>query len=392
MYEFETPMRDMINKVRLTFNTHNPSEPLPMIRIDLELISSQIQSYFEMEDNEDEKSAFAVYLAELISLIPYGYPVVATLMISLGALVEAGATLNETAIGYFVASFVGLLIELCPQYLKIKKKCNSSKVSEHVKQILEAQCESMSEGIDKVEKSVVCITSRYALARELMRQHANFPELQDLMTKLRFEFKFLFFATHLLHDEPLLIIHPIEKWGVRAKISCIISNWILHMATAYFLKQQFPSLSIRAPRLEQVEYLLGQNPRAKGSMYWVFEMYNWTALDSLPSSDDDEEGEKYFNKGLDHKIWAEGIPEDITKFEGIRVILLGPLQYQRSCNLTTDFSAQKASFEIEQQLSKDEIETLLTKMVNVSKEEKRRILEERSLETGVALVDNDLCD
>ncbi|KAG2387553.1 hypothetical protein C9374_001147 [Naegleria lovaniensis] len=341
-------------------------------------------------ENNDEKSVFAEYLAELTSLIPFGYPVIATLMINLGALVEAGATLNDTTIGYFVNSFVGLLVELCPQYLRIYRKCKSPKVSEQTKQILEAQCESMSEGIDKVEKAVVCITSRYALARNLMRQHASFTQLQELTTALRFQFRFLFFATHLLHDEPILIIHPIEKWGIRAKISCITSNWTLHMVMAYFLKQQFPSLSIQSPRVEQVEYLLGQRSKAKGSMFWVYEMYNWTALDSLPSGQEHESYEQHcFNNGLDHRIWGEGVPSDITKFEGIRVILLGPAQYERRCNLMKDFTEQKASFEIEREMSQDEIETLLNKMVNISTEEKRRIVEQRSLETGVGLVDKE---
>ena len=42
---------------------------------------------------------------------------------------------------------------------------------------------------------------------------------------------------------------------------------------------------------------------------------------------------------LDHKIWNEGLPEDIPQLEGHRVIVLSPSQISRSWSATRSYDA-----------------------------------------------------
>ncbi len=61
----------------------------------------------------------------------------------------------------------------------------------------------------------------------------------------------------------------------------------------------------------------------------------------------------------DSWIWSEGKPQDITRYDGRRVILLGMPSYSRSTKVQRTFKNLKANIEIEKELSKEEIDKWL---------------------------------
>lgn len=71
-------------------------------------------------------------------------------------------------------------------------------------------------------------------------------------------------------------------------------------------------------------------------------------------------------------MWGEGAPSDIAEFRGEKIILVdNPLMYSKTVNGCRVFGKMKATFQVESELPKEEVESYLEKMKNASEEEQK---------------------
>ncbi|EFC37551.1 predicted protein [Naegleria gruberi] len=370
MFEFEEAFNDMLNNIRLAVQS---KEDQPNIQLNLGLISETIQELLESEEeNIDQQiEVLANFLIELMKVIPFSYGPLAFLFLFMGVMFENNVELNDEQ----AAVYVNALINYASNTFLLVDQFGDRIPPQILKQYEDA--------LRRIELSLVATSSRSEKVRAAMRAHPKFNEFQELTAANRWEYKFLFFATNILENEDIIVIHPLENWGVEMRIDGVTSNWSLHVLMAHYLKQHNPSLAIKAPPKKQVDCLLGEgSSMVGGSMSWVYECYNWTGIDRIPLNSSDSE---CFSKSLNHKVWGEGVPCDIMKFEGKRIILLGPLSYNRSMSASRDFESQKASLTILRDLSNEEIQQLLSKLTSISKEDKQKALEEASKISHVAI-------
>jgi hypothetical protein len=161
----------------------------------------------------------------------------------------------------------------------------------------------------------------------------------------------------VLDDEPFLAIEPATKLGVAGRISGIVENFQLNV----LLMDQFPKSGLfarrRVPR-HVAAVARGEGPQQTSDVILgIWNLYNWQAIESglsLPGPG---------NSDGTFWIWNEGRPEDISIFEGRRVILLGPPSYARSWQSQRMFSNLPARLECERILSKVEVTDWLQRML-----------------------------
>ena len=142
------------------------------------------------------------------------------------------------------------------------------------------------------------------------------PGLGDYVRKL----------IRVLEGEELVVLYPALGRGYRIWISGIADNFQLHvlLADALIGDPARGWLPGARPHPDVVAAfkdgpVTSSLPPAQGS----FNLWNWQGLlpdGTLPQG----------TEGSEHWIWNEGVPADIARFEGTRVILLGPLPYLRS--------------------------------------------------------------
>jgi hypothetical protein len=92
------------------------------------------------------------------------------------------------------------------------------------------------------------------------------------------------------------------------------------------------------------------NAPSKGA----WNLYQWTAVDNagkLPSG----------LERLETWVWNEGTPSDITPFNGIRVLLLGPPAVERSWNTARTFDRLRAYVRVEHTLTLEEVDNWMAR-------------------------------
>lgn len=162
----------------------------------------------------------------------------------------------------------------------------------------------------------------------------------------------------VLDDEPILVLHPGEHRGFRARISGLADNFQLHTLLADALVDR--GLQARRPTPAEVaaarDAEVGEDgPIAAGS----FNLWTWRGLGpdgTLPEP-----------RSLSaHWIWNEGVPADIPPFEGTRVVLLGPPPYERSWTAGRKFPPMTGDLRVEGELTTDELEDLLGRIASAA--------------------------
>lgn len=152
-----------------------------------------------------------------------------------------------------------------------------------------------------------------------------------------------------LHRERIIVIEPSLARGFEALISDISSNFELRDMLAMLMWQNRFS---KTPGLGRFLEILRPVPKAgKG----VWNLYNWASVceGRLPPASDQSSSR--------HWIWGEGCPADITEFEGLRVILLGPPSYPRGWNVGQELPQLRAELEIQRWLDATEIKDRMTR-------------------------------
>lgn len=162
----------------------------------------------------------------------------------------------------------------------------------------------------------------------------------------------------VLENEPIVAIEPQTKLGILAQISGVVDNFQLNV----LLMDKFPHLELFAGRRipqQVVDVATGEGlQETNDTVTGVWNMYAWQAIQpglTLPNADDYSSSRFW--------IWNEGIPEDIPLFDGRRAILLGPASYKRTWTSQRIFANLRGSLEIQRQLTRNEIDDWLERMV-----------------------------
>jgi hypothetical protein len=157
-----------------------------------------------------------------------------------------------------------------------------------------------------------------------------------------------------LHRERILVIEPIMNRAFEALLSDVSSNFELHDMLAMSMWENRFSKTRGFRRFAEI---LRPVPKA-GKGAW--NMYNWASVRDgrLPDASDQS------NHG--HWIWGEGCPADITEFEGLRVVLLGPPSYPRGWNAGQELPQLRPELEIQRWLDPIEIKDWMSRFGKAS--------------------------
>lgn len=307
-------------------------------------------------------------------------PGAAIIAICCGAIVEKGgnpdisleATLSRLSETLTLAQFFA---EACEEAAaddedKDDKTDDSDDEEDPVQRFGEQVAEKMPENsnayhsIEALGMGAIAMLSRSPSARKNVRK--EHPELAALAGDLAPYHERAYFLQRILSvldDERAVVLHPDQKKGYRIRMSGVGTNFELFILLADavigdtaqgWLGGQKPDADVVAACRDQPA------EAAKGkSTVGAFNFYNWKALypdGTLPAPGDYSSSKDW--------IWMEGIPADITTFEGQRVILLGPPPYARVLQPGRCFDGMVADVHVDSQMSAEEVEEWLAKLRN----------------------------
>jgi hypothetical protein len=211
----------------------------------------------------------------------------------------------------------------------------------------------------------VAALSRDKRLRRWAKGHAELPANLAVLWNLTPHVDWLQRLLLCPDDEAFLVLHPATSRGYLLEVSGVAHNFQLHTLLADSLIPPSPGLlgngPLRhglaghkpSPAVAEVAWGVGPRSIDEGST-GVWDLYAWTALTpdgTLPSRVDPE-----------HWVWGEGMPADIPRFEGPRVVLLGPPSYRREWSTARGFAELRVSITLKAELTPDEVSHWLTRM------------------------------
>lgn len=195
---------------------------------------------------------------------------------------------------------------------------------------------------------------------------ARKAELLDKMSDLRWKspgLKMLHGIVSVLMNEKVVVIHPEEKKGYVVRISGVSDNHQLHTILRDVLcgLGEGERLQGTRPSPDVMECLT--NPKAPQQLSkqisGEWDMIHWVAALGKP----EEVNIKDF-------IWGEGVPADISKFRGERVVLLRRPVYNRGWNCVRVFRPLAAQVKLERVMTPEEVQKYLADFQGATEEEK----------------------
>ena len=189
--------------------------------------------------------------------------------------------------------------------------------------------------------------ARSPAARRRARGRPELAKRAAAVGDLHGKAKFLAEMLRVLDDEELLALHPETGRGWKVRVAGISDNFQLHTLLADALigdpdKGLLPGRR-PDPRVTAAARDGAVDPSA-ALAEGAFNLMNWPALRpdrTLPTGQD----------GSAHWIWNEGVPDDIEKFEGVRVVLLGPPPYHRTWDAGRRFEDMHAELNVVETLT-----------------------------------------
>lgn len=159
----------------------------------------------------------------------------------------------------------------------------------------------------------------------------------------------------VLYNEKVLVIDLNSQKGFKGRISGIVDNFQLQILLMG-LPELNETILLHKKDLDVVKGLDVQQLNKSISGKW--NMYNWEYLkENHKDNSSAYPDSKYW-------IWGEGIPNDISKFNDYRVILLDKPSYSRSLPIQRTFKNLKAAIKVDEKLNKSQIEEQILAMKN----------------------------
>ncbi|MBD8387498.1 hypothetical protein [Dysgonomonas sp. BGC7] len=167
----------------------------------------------------------------------------------------------------------------------------------------------------------------------------------------------------VLFDEQIIVIDIDKEIGFAGKINGISDNYQLqHLLMSIPLLNDGKSLISE----EDLSIINGTGDQtSERSIESRWNMYN-LELCSLPDWESQVKGKEKPSLSQDIQstwIWSEGKPDDISFYDGYRIILLGKAPYSRSSKVQRTFRNLKAEIEVTRVLSAAEIDKWLNKTI-----------------------------
>lgn len=212
--------------------------------------------------------------------------------------------------------------------------------------------------LDKLYLPVITMTSRSKSVRAEMKQNHSFCTLIADLAPYHTGANWLHKMCQVLDDESIIVLHPKVEQGYSIKISGIADNFQLHILLADALIGDTSQgwLSGERPDPDIVNAMKDQQPDSDLTAVGVFNLVQMSGLDAngqLSAATDNSE----------HWIWNEGIPADIQKLNGKRIILLQDPPYQRSWNAVRPFSGMKGEISDVTQLSLSDYKQYIERII-----------------------------
>ncbi|OAA58791.1 hypothetical protein ISF_06574 [Cordyceps fumosorosea ARSEF 2679] len=165
---------------------------------------------------------------------------------------------------------------------------------------------------------------------------------------------------------PWLALCPRERRGFRLLVDGVVTNPDLHALLGDALAERglAPACGARNPPA-LLEYIRGEAPAPDNleSVHGQFEFYEWRAAahdwadadtDALPAA------------GGRHVVPVEGIPSAVLRFKDVPTLIIGPLTEERSWNKARTFGGLRSSITVTDELTEDEVASLLAEMKNMA--------------------------
>lgn len=212
--------------------------------------------------------------------------------------------------------------------------------------------------LDLFASAVIAVLARSSDARRRAR-----PELLKrarAVADLHERAKFLAEMLRVLDDEILLVLHPESGRGWKVRVAGISDNFQLHtlLADALIGDPEKGLLAGRRPdpRVAAAARDGAVDPSA-ALAEGAFDLMSWQALRPDRTLTAGQEGST-------HGIRSEGVPDDIEKFEGVRVVLLGPPPYHRTWDAGRRFEDMPASLTVVEALTPAAADGLLGRIAS----------------------------
>ena len=197
----------------------------------------------------------------------------------------------------------------------------------------------LPDGYYLLERAAMACLSRSLELRNTLPQKAK---LRAAIRRYSERYGFLGKMLAVLDGEPIIVLHPSTGRGFRLVIGGIPDNFTLHHQLL---------VALAGDRPEQIP---GEVPASTGSVSSTWQLACWTGL--LPDGGIDN---AHYNRDW---IWNEGVPEDITPFEGTRVVLIGS-GISRGWNAGLVFAAMPPMLRREGLMEKAEVQALLGRIL-----------------------------
>jgi len=207
--------------------------------------------------------------------------------------------------------------------------------------------------IDNWIRGVVAILSRDRNLLRIARSNSRIVYLADELNLAA-----LRMLLQILEHEMIVVLHPETEQGYLISIDGITDNYQLHILLSdalivekkgiLFSKGPRFGIQGKRPPKEVVEVMQGDGPQCiETPSIGTWNLYHWTAVG--------EDGKLPENPEAQDWIWNEGIPADILKLEGNRIVLLGEPKYFRSWKTCRSIDALKGKIEIQKVMTRSEV-------------------------------------
>ncbi len=166
--------------------------------------------------------------------------------------------------------------------------------------------------------------------------------LRDLAAPLSERHEGAFFLDAMLgvlDKEPILVLEPARKRGFIGTFSGVADNAQLHA----LLMAHYPDAALKFPRAALPIFDGSGEQTSNINVESNWNLYSYGALDRQGQIKDD-----LADSG--HWLWNEDSPIEIPKFEGYRVIVLGPSSYTRGWPAQRLFAPLRASIDVDREL------------------------------------------
>lgn len=211
------------------------------------------------------------------------------------------------------------------------------------------------------------------IARQALQQK---PGLLERLEHLRWSTpgnKMLHTLVNVLDDEPITVLHVGEQKGYVVRINGVVDNHQLQVLMMDRLCGLEGEQRLQGTRPSQLAVNVASNPAfppsANEHIQGIWDLCHWTAS-FIPQNPANAENV------IRTYVWGEGVPADIIRFKGKRVLLLRDATIRRSWNVNRTFQPLAASLEVEKVLPQEEVKALFEQFQATSPQEREAAVAE----------------